>query len=174
MSTAVVNLTGRMGSSSNGLGHGSLTAKMGVRFSSILPFLKGGNMTFVYLCGPINGCTDEECNDWRSYVKKNLDSCYIIDPMRRDYRGREEESYREIVELDKVDVARTDALIVSAPKPSVGTSMEVLLAWQLGKFIVVVVPNGTVISPWLRYHAHHIVTSYKEALDLIEIWDRSF
>jgi uncharacterized PurR-regulated membrane protein YhhQ (DUF165 family) len=22
-------------------------------------------MTTIYLCGPINGCTDEECKDWR-------------------------------------------------------------------------------------------------------------
>lgn len=26
----------------------------------------------VYLCGPINGCTDAECNDWRSYAKAHL------------------------------------------------------------------------------------------------------
>lgn len=73
-----------------------------------------------YLCGPINGCTDAECNDWRSRVKE-LWPGDTLDPMRRDYRGRETESYREIVELDKIDVMRSDVLIVSYDKPSVGT-----------------------------------------------------
>jgi hypothetical protein len=41
----------------------------------------------VYLCGPINGCTDSECIDWRAAAKKRLSD--TIDPMRRDYRGRE-------------------------------------------------------------------------------------
>jgi len=26
----------------------------------------------VYLCGPINGCTDEECKNWRETVKAQL------------------------------------------------------------------------------------------------------
>lgn len=26
----------------------------------------------VYLAGPINGCSDDECKDWRNYVKREL------------------------------------------------------------------------------------------------------
>ena len=43
----------------------------------------------VYLCGPIAGCTDEECMDWRENAKTILHNANIstLDPMRRDYRG---------------------------------------------------------------------------------------
>lgn len=119
----------------------------------------------VYLCGPINGCTDEECNDWREYVKQRLPN--TIDPMRRDYRGREAEAYREIVELDKIDVAQSDVLLVNYDKPSVGTSMEVLWAWERGKMVVVMCRPDTSISPWLRYHAHNIVHSLDEAISFL-------
>lgn len=117
----------------------------------------------IYLCGPINGCTDDECKDWREYVKSQWDGV-CIDPMVRDYRGREEESYREIVELDKLDVAEANIILVNYDKPSVGTSMEIIYAWERGKRVVVVCCEGATISPWLRYHAHHICHSWEDAL----------
>lgn len=70
----------------------------------------------VYLCGPINGCTDQECKDWREAVKARLPE--TLDPMRRDYRGKETESYREIVELDKRDVEAAGVILVNYDKPS--------------------------------------------------------
>jgi nucleoside 2-deoxyribosyltransferase len=94
--------------------------------------------------------------------------------MRRDYRGREAECLREIVELDKIDVAGTDVILASVPKPSVGTSMEILYAWQLGKRVVLVFPDASAAekcSPWLRYHAHGIFTSYAAACDYINALD---
>lgn len=118
----------------------------------------------VYLCGPINGCTDAECNDWRSYAKSRLPD--TLDPMRRDYRGREAESVNEIVELDKIDVDECDAVIANCPMPSVGTSMEVFYAWQLGKPIAVVAPEP--VSPWLRYHSTKVFATIKEAIDWLE------
>lgn len=118
----------------------------------------------LYLCGPINGCTDEECNDWRSAVKSMWDG-EALDPMRRDYRGKEAESYREIVELDKIDVARCDVVIVMYDKPSVGTSMEILYAWQLGKPVVLICRPDANLSPWLRYHTHKQVHSIAAATE---------
>lgn len=51
----------------------------------------------VYLCDPINGCTDDEATTWREKAKGLLQSkdpsamnnYMCVDPMRRDYRGRE-------------------------------------------------------------------------------------
>lgn len=121
----------------------------------------------LYLCGPINGCTDAECKDWRDYVKTKW-SGETLDPMRRDYRGREDQSTREIVELDKIDVSRSDIILVNYTRPSVGTSMEILYAWERGKLIIVVSRGGERISPWLRYHAHALVTSFADALAFAE------
>jgi len=119
----------------------------------------------LYLCGPINGCTDEECKDWRAYVAAAY-SGHCIDPMVRDYRGREAEAFREIVELDKIDVTEADIILVNYDKPSVGTSMEVLYAWERGKRVIVVCREGASISPWLRYHSHHIVHSFDDAISI--------
>ncbi len=120
----------------------------------------------LYLCGPINGCTDAEAIDWRQHVK-TLWPGATLDPMRRDYRGREAESVNEIVELDKIDIAQCDALIVNYDKPSVGTSMEVFHAFNTGKGIVVVARPDASISPWLRYHSHAIVHSFDEAVEVL-------
>jgi hypothetical protein len=117
----------------------------------------------IYLCGPINGCTDAECKDWRAAVNA-LWGGPVIDPMRRDYRGREGDFVRDIVELDKIDIMSAAALIVSFDKPSVGASMEMLFAFERGKLIVVVARPDAVISPWLRYHSHRIVHSYEDAV----------
>lgn len=115
----------------------------------------------VYLCGPINGCTDEECKDWREAMKARFPDA--IDPMRRDYRGREAGCYREIVDLDKIDVNRSDVILVNFDKPSVGTSMEVFHAWTRGIPVIVVCRADAVISPWLRYHSTAIVHSFDAA-----------
>ncbi len=119
-------------------------------------------MTKVYLCGPINGCTDEECKDWREAVRARLPD--TLDPMRRDYRGKEAESYREIVELDKRDVEASDVVLVNYDKPSVGTSMEILWAWLKETPVIVVARRDAVISPWLRYHSTKIVHSFDDAI----------
>jgi nucleoside 2-deoxyribosyltransferase len=116
----------------------------------------------VYLCGPINGCTDDEATTWRKYFKGFLAGC--IDPMARDYRGRETDNYREIVDLDKRDIRNADIILVNYDKPSVGTSMEVFYAWTLGKPIVLWCRSDANLSPWLRYHSTAIVHSKDEAL----------
>ncbi len=120
----------------------------------------------VYLCGPINGCTDSECKDWRAAAMAYFPNA--IDPMVRDYRGREDECVKEIVELDKLDVLNADAILVNYDRPSVGTSMEILYAWMHHKPIIVVVANDTRTSPWLRYHSTTIVHSFSAAFDILK------
>lgn len=126
----------------------------------------------VYLCGPINGCTDAECKDWREEIKGRWPDC--IDPMVRDYRGREAECFEEIVELDKLDVALADAILVNYVKPSIGTAMEILFAWMLRKPIVLWCEKNAVISPWLRYHCDHIAHSLDDALRSVVVLTGGF
>lgn len=116
----------------------------------------------VYLCGPINGCTDAECMDWRAEVKRHFPDA--VDPMKRDYRGKEAESYREIVELDKRDVRSVDIVLVNYVKPSVGTAMEVFYAWTLGTPVILLCEQSANLSPWLRYHSMSIVHSVADAV----------
>lgn len=129
----------------------------------------------VYLCGPINGCSDAEAKDWREHVKGRYTQHGYLDPMARDFRGHENDPGIdvEIVEGDLEDIANSDVLLVSYDKPSVGTSMEIVYAKQQGKLIIVVARPETAISPWLRYHAHAIVPSYAEAMSLIDQADET-
>ena len=125
----------------------------------------------VYLCGPINGRSDDDCKGWREYAKERLPS--TLDPMDRDYRGRELEPgiAKEIVENDKADILGCDAMIVYYDKPSVGTSMEVLYAREHNgaEFpIVLVDKSGKPLSPWLLYHASKIVKSLDEAIAAVQ------
>jgi len=123
----------------------------------------------VYLCGPINGCTDTEAKDWREAAKKDHPEHTYIDPMRNDYRGRENEPGIDalIVEADKQDIIDSEVVLVNYDKPSVGTSMEVLFAWEQARDIVVVAKEGTIISPWLKYHADTIVPTFARAFAYI-------
>lgn len=121
-------------------------------------------MKTIYLCGPINGCTDAEANDWREHVKALAPQFAYLNPMRRDYRGKEAESVNEIVTLDKIDIANSHALLVNYDKPSVGTSMEVYIAFSTGKLVVVVTRPDAIISPWLRYHSHAIEHSFGDGI----------
>jgi hypothetical protein len=96
----------------------------------------------VYLCGGINGIPDAACKDWRAVARETLipgperSRFRILDPMARDYRGREDKCVDEIVEGDKRDVLDSDVILVNASRPSWGTAMEIMFAWSLRKRII--------------------------------------
>jgi hypothetical protein len=123
----------------------------------------------VYLAGPINGCTDGQCNDWRTLAKHEL-KCDTLDPMRRDYRGRELEPgiAAEIVRGDEQDIAASSIVLANCPKPSWGTAMELRMAKsELAKVVVIVVPDGAVISPWLVHHSDYVCRDLRDAITWI-------
>lgn len=113
-------------------------------------------MDTLYLCGAINGCTDSEAKDWRERVKSELGRHYtILDPMRRDYRGVEDDSVTAIVQGDITDIKASDVVLVAADRPSWGTAMELFFAFTQGKYTVVVC-GAERVSPWLRFHASNL------------------
>ena len=128
-------------------------------------------MTTVYLAGGIFGLSDSDATDWREYAKRELHArgYSTLDPMRRDYRGREDEPgiAEEIVHGDVDDIRNSDVIIAMAPRPSWGTAMEVALAHRMGVPVLTVVPEGRV-SPWLAYHSERVCRSLDEAIEGIE------
>ena len=129
----------------------------------------------IYLCGPINGRTDSECKTWREEAKK-LWPGKCLDPMRRDYRGRELEPgiTAEIVAGDLVDISNCHGLLVFYDGPSVGTSREVFHAsHNRGKPVVVVDVSCRPPSPWLVHRADRGVPTVQIALGhLVELCGR--
>lgn len=133
-------------------------------------------MTTVYLAGPINGCTDDEANGWRQGFMESLAGCKFLDPMVRDYRGREDECVGEIVEGDKADIDACDIFLAYCWQVSWGTAMEIYYAWERWgypqgrkpkKHIILVVPEGSRISPWLRHHSDLIIPTLADARQAI-------
>jgi nucleoside 2-deoxyribosyltransferase len=123
----------------------------------------------IYLCGPINGRTTEDATNWRELVK-TLWEGKCLDPMRRDYRGRELEPgiAAEIVAGDIEDIQNSAAILVFFDKPSVGTAMEVFYAKHvLSKPVVVIDASDKPLSPWLLHHSDSQVKAVANALEEI-------
>lgn len=143
----------------------------------------------IYLAGGINGLSDEDAIDWREKAKALIPrDIAVLDPMARDYRGKEDESVEDIVLGDLQDIASVDAILAYCPKPSWGTAMEIHHAATTGspirvripagepefqadtyktlghRMIIAVVPAGTSVSPWLRYYTHAVVETLEEAV----------
>jgi nucleoside 2-deoxyribosyltransferase len=119
----------------------------------------------VYLAGPINGCTDDQAINWREVAKACLGVGNCIDPMRRDYRGKEDESVDEIVHGDLDDINECDVVIANCWQTSWGTAMEIHYAATNGIPVVAVLPIGARVSPWLRYFSERIVYTLDAALE---------
>lgn len=123
----------------------------------------------VYLCGGINGLSDSECTDWREYAKKHL-KFPTLDPMRRDYRGREMEPGidKDIVRGDLEDIQQCSFVLANHPRPSTGTDMEIFAAHLMyKKSVVTVVPPDCVPSPWLTVNCTLLVRSLDAAINWI-------
>ena len=121
----------------------------------------GAAVMVIYLCGGINGLSDADCRDWRE-VAKSLLTGETLDPMRRDYRGREDESVDAIVREDLEDIHASFYVLVNATRPSWGTAMEIAYAYTMRRPIVAFVGEAPV-SPWLRYHCGAIFKTLEEA-----------
>lgn len=119
-----------------------------------------------YLCGGINGLNDSDCRDWRE-VAKALLITDTLDPMRRDYRGCEDDAVEDLVHGDLKDIADSTFILVNAVRPSWGTAMEIVYAFQQGKRISAFVGMSRV-SPWLRYHAF-VYSKIEEAVSAINV-----
>ena len=124
----------------------------------------------IYLGGPINSCTDAECTDWRQEAKKRLSGKFtLVDPMDRDYRGREMEPNiaKEIVSLDEKDFGSCQIGLFYAPKPSVGTSMEIRDMHKWLDKIVIIVSELDNPSPWLIVNSDHIFKDFESAFEYL-------
>jgi nucleoside 2-deoxyribosyltransferase len=137
----------------------------------------------VYLSGPIAGCTWEQIHEWRDDVRLvfhrtlEIQNQYInfLDPASRDFSGSPISDValnKAIVEHDKNEISRSDALIVYWPSwtKSAGTAMEIIYAFSLGKLVIVLNPDKIELPRWVQYHAQHSVTTPEEARDVLVKW----
>lgn len=136
----------------------------------------------VYLCGPMDDYTESELGTWRKDAKEYLRGRGItcLDPTDRPYRNADykedpESVLPDLVEADKIDIEASDVLLVNYTKISVGTSMEILIAWQKGKQVIVVSPEGMCLGAWIWYHSHKRFHTMEEAYDhIVQVNTRNY
>jgi len=123
----------------------------------------------VYLAGAINGKTDDECKRWRDAAAELLRNLghEAVDPMARDYRGKEAANVEAIVAGDLADIHSCDAVIVKADAPSWGTAMEVHYASAVARRRVVGFGAGPRPSPWLAYFCTALVETVDQAIAVV-------
>lgn len=127
-------------------------------------------MTTVYLAGPINGCNDDEAHGWRQDFVASLPRLTFLDPMRRDYRGVEDQFAAQIVEADLADIDASDVVLAYCWQPSWGTAMEILYARTQRKTVIAVVPDGQNVSPWLRHYTIAVLPTLAAAQEWLGSW----
>lgn len=110
----------------------------------------------IYLAGP------HFADEYRKQAKTLLHGHFVIDPMRRDYRGQEDENFTEIVHGDLADIDHSDAVLADFTQHSTGTAMECFYARFTG--VPVHAFTRLLISPWLRYVAQSVSSTLEEAI----------
>jgi nucleoside 2-deoxyribosyltransferase len=152
-----------------------------------------GRSLSVYMAGPINGCTDEEAFGWRRMLKEKYGGIGIrwVDPLDRDYRGRERSNWEDIVDNDIIAIRKSDAMLAylwKKDQPYFGTSMEFVYAKFFGIPIVAIMTDsgititgdklkdeirrsGATFHPWIQYHCEKsggaVVKTLEEAVEVI-------
>ena len=129
----------------------------------------------IYLAGPIDNCTDAEMNDWRTEAIGLLDPIKCFNPCNRHFdmtHGNNAETSKQVVTLDKAEIAASDGLLVYYNPPAAGsrmtgTTMEIIHAFERGK-LVVVVTDLQIVSSWVDYHSHKIFRDLEPACKFIK------
>lgn len=123
----------------------------------------------IYLCGPITHADAAEKHQWRDYIKAKCPQGYeCLDPTRKPYTGDAE----AIIKADLADIAASEIVLRFCEQLSDGSSMEQYAAFIGGKHVIVVIPNGTLVSPWVRHFSHEQVATLEEAIDAINALPR--
>jgi nucleoside 2-deoxyribosyltransferase len=144
---------------------------------------------YVYLAGPVAGCSYAEATDWRRDVADVLEDVgyTVLSPMRgKDFlKGCPAlsplcepdfllSSPHAVVARDANDVARCDVMLVNllgAESVSIGSMMEMAWAWWLRKYIIVVMgPENPHQHGFVRQCASLVVESMADAYHYLRVF----
>jgi nucleoside 2-deoxyribosyltransferase len=139
----------------------------------------------IYLAGPITGYSYEQTVGWRNDVTKALgDDFLCFSPMRHKEHLQNETSIkdthdehimstqRSIFGRDMYDVQRSDALFVNllgATRVSIGTIMELTLAWYLRHPVIICMEDDNVNQhAMVRESTPWVVRSVEEGISVLK------
>lgn len=128
------------------------------------------NRKTIYLCGAIEGLTQEEATGWRNTAKEVLKDKYdVIDPMDGKDVSKEYDPVW-IVQTDMRNVSNSNILLVEMThenKACIGTAMEIREAycWDI-KIYVWGTANWN--SYFLRYHTDMFFDTLGQAIEYLK------
>ena len=133
----------------------------------------------IYLAGPIDHCTHDEMWTWRTKATELLKPMKCFNPCVRHFEWNIDTTNRdniakEVVTLDKAEIAASDGLLVWYNPPEkgsrmTGTTMEIIHAFEKGKLVVLVTQEPH-LSAWIEYHVHRIYDNLEDATDFIKMF----
>jgi hypothetical protein len=143
----------------------------------MLHYAKGVFLLKIMICGSIGYGGIEKIKKLYAILKekgfdtidhllgKNMDYSSI-----NDFRDKPELS-KDIVEYDLTHVSMADVLVVIADSPSYGTGMEMVIAKNNCKQIILLAINP-LPTPWPVYFSDFIVRDEQELFQLLNEMDR--
>lgn len=129
---------------------------------------RGGSCK-IYLAGPVEN--EEDAETWRRQITEDNTHVNFLDPTLLDHKKID--SDHELMDVCKRAVQISDGMIINWDKDaeSVGTHWEHSIAYQLGKPIVVMVPEDVDpykhLNTFMYHHADHITTKPEFAVRTI-------
>ena len=123
---------------------------------------------YIYLAGPIAGCTEEEATGWRDYVVSMLPYGIIgISPIRWS-------DPRAIATKNWLDTESCDLVLAYLPKelndkrPSYGTTIEIGWAIGLRKPLIVISDDEYLMKhPLIKHNASWRLDNLEDAVEVI-------
>lgn len=147
----------------------------------------------IYLSGPIAGTDWDKCTTWRDYVSKSLPDFNCLSPLR----GKEILKKVKVIDVDldqtmlgglssvmcsdqgimtrdSWDTLNCDAIFINllnTTRVSIGTMMELALAWEKRKIIVVVMEKiGNIHNhPMVKASTPYFVNDLDSGINLLNI-----
>lgn len=147
--------------------------------------------TTIYLAGHISGLTYDQCNEWREEAtafltaldysvrspmreKEILKQHYEDNPLPSQDYGVDNPFTENPFPRDMFDIAQSDIILVNLVPGeeagigvSLGTAVEIGVAHNAGKYIIVVSGEKS-LHPFVREPAAYIVTRLEDAFAILE------
>ena len=136
---------------------------------------------FVYLAGPIEGCSDNEINQWRQkcFLAFN-DNIVGISPYRGEREEDDSESQKRIIMKNYMDTKNCDLILAYLPKEinarrhSYGTTFEIAWVYSLQKPVIIVSDDVAVHDHPLMNMSVCMFWDLEDAIDYINVFMGSY
>tara|TARA_Y100000034_G_scaffold130570_1_gene189340 strand:+ start:183 stop:674 length:492 start_codon:yes stop_codon:yes gene_type:complete len=131
---------------------------------------------FVYLAGPIEGCSSNEINQWRQkFDLLRNDHITGVSPYRAEMDADTPESRKRIIMKNYMDVKQCDLIFAYLPKeinarrPSYGTTFEIAWGYSMQKPVVIVSDDPQVHHHPLMDMSGARFWDLEEAIDYVNV-----